>query len=108
MCEIDTDKIAGELESTWTGVVRALVVDVNESVPVGGTIAVVAPAEVPQEDIDAVVAEARAQLESGAIEDDSGPKVAHGRRRGPAAVVCRARRHRVRERSGAVRARLRR
>ena len=45
--------------------VRALVVDVNESVPVGGTIAVVAPAEVPQEDIDAVVAEACAQLESG-------------------------------------------
>ena len=75
MCEIDTDKIAGELESTWTGVVRALVVDVNEKVPVGGTIAVVAPAEVPHEDIDAVVAEARAQLESGAIEDDSGPKV---------------------------------
>src|SRR6476620_6225478 len=35
VCEIDTDKIAGELESTWTGVVRALVVDVNESVPVG-------------------------------------------------------------------------
>jgi pyruvate dehydrogenase E2 component (dihydrolipoamide acetyltransferase) len=75
VCEIDTDKIAGELESTWTGVVRALVVDVNESVPVGGTIAVVAPAEIPQEDIDAVVAEARAQLESGAIVDDSGPKV---------------------------------
>ena len=75
VCEIDTDKIAGELESTWTGVVRALVVGVNESVPVGGTIAVVAPAEVPQEDIDAVVAEARAQLESGAIEDVSGPKV---------------------------------
>ena len=75
VCEIDTDKIAGELESTWTGVVRALVVDVNESVPVGGTIAVVAPADVPQEDIDAVVAEARAQLESGAIEDDSGPNV---------------------------------
>ena len=75
MCEIDTDKIAGELESTWTGVVRALVVGVNESVPVGGTIALVAPAEVPQEDIDAVVAEARAQLESGAIEDVSGPKV---------------------------------
>ncbi len=75
LCEIDTDKIAGELESTWTGVVRALVVEVNESVPVGGTIAVVAPAEVPQDEIDAVVAEAREQLESGAIEDDSGPKV---------------------------------
>jgi pyruvate dehydrogenase E2 component (dihydrolipoyllysine-residue acetyltransferase) len=75
ICEIDTDKIAGELESTWTGVLRALVVDVNESVPVGGTIAVVAPAEIAQDDIDAVVAEARAQLESGAIVDDSGPKV---------------------------------
>jgi pyruvate dehydrogenase E2 component (dihydrolipoamide acetyltransferase) len=75
VCEIDTDKIAGELESTWAGVVRALVVDVNESVPVGATIAVVAPAEVPQEDIDAVVAEARAQLESGAIEVEAGPKL---------------------------------
>src|SRR6185503_15245205 len=30
ICEIDTDKIAGELESTWSGVVRALVVGVNE------------------------------------------------------------------------------
>ena len=90
ICEIDTDKIAGELESTWTGVVRALVVDVNESVPVGGTIAVVAPAEVPQEEIDAVVAEAREQLESGVIEDDSGPKVLHGRRRRAAARLRRA------------------
>ena len=48
ICEIDTDKIAGELESTWAGVMRALVVDINESVPVGGTIAVVAPADVPK------------------------------------------------------------
>ena len=75
VCEIDTDKIAGELESTWTGIVRALVVDVNEAVPVGGTIAVVAPAEVPQDEIDKVVAEAREQLASGAIAEVSGPKV---------------------------------
>ncbi|HEY5855436.1 MAG TPA: acetoin dehydrogenase dihydrolipoyllysine-residue acetyltransferase subunit [Aldersonia sp.] len=75
ICEIDTDKIAGELESTWSGVVRALVVDVNENVPVGGTIAIVADADVPQEEIDAAVTEAREQLASGAIEDDSGPKV---------------------------------
>lgn len=76
VAEIDTDKIAGALESTWSGVVRALVVDVNVDVPVGGTIAVVAPAAVPQEEIDAVVAEAKDQLASGAIEDESGPKVA--------------------------------
>ena len=76
ICEIDTDKIAGELESTWTGVVRALVVDVNESVPVGGTIAVVAPAEVPQEEVDEALAQARDQLAAGDFVDDSGPKLA--------------------------------
>jgi pyruvate dehydrogenase E2 component (dihydrolipoamide acetyltransferase) len=76
VAEIDTDKIAGTLESTWSGVVRALVVEVMVDVPVGGTIAVVAPADMPQEEIDAVVAEAKEQLASGAIEDESGPKVA--------------------------------
>ena len=76
VAEIDTDKIAGALESTWSGIIRALVVEVMVDVPVGGTIAVVAPAAVPQDEIDAVVAEAREQLASGAIEDESGPKVA--------------------------------
>jgi pyruvate dehydrogenase E2 component (dihydrolipoamide acetyltransferase) len=76
VAEIDTDKIAGTLESTWSGVVRALVVETMDDVPVGGTIAVVAPANVPQEEIDAVVAAAKEQLASGAIEDESGPKVA--------------------------------
>jgi pyruvate dehydrogenase E2 component (dihydrolipoamide acetyltransferase) len=74
--EIDTDKIAAALESTWSGVVRALVVEVKVDVPVGGTIAVVAPADVPQEEIDAVVAEAKEQIASGAIEEEVGPKVA--------------------------------
>src|ERR1039458_2932714 len=69
VAEIATDKIEGPLESTWSGVVRALVVEANDDVPVGGTIAVVAPADVPQEEIDAVVAEARGQLASGAIEN---------------------------------------
>jgi pyruvate dehydrogenase E2 component (dihydrolipoamide acetyltransferase) len=76
VAEIDTDKIVAVLESTCSGVVRALVVEVNVAVPVGGTIAVVAPADVPQEEIDAVVAEAKEQLVSGDIEDVSGPEVA--------------------------------
>jgi pyruvate dehydrogenase E2 component (dihydrolipoamide acetyltransferase) len=76
VAEIDTDKIVAVLEATCSGVVRALVVEVNVAVPVGGTIAVVAPADVPQEEIDAVVAEAKEQLVSGAIEDVSGPEVA--------------------------------
>lgn len=67
VAEIGTDKIDGSLESTWSGVVRALVVGINVDVPVGGTIAVVAPADVPQADIDAVVAEANEQLASGVI-----------------------------------------
>src|SRR5450759_3521614 len=65
VAEIDTDKIVAVLESTCSGVVRALVVEVNVAVPVGGTIAVVAPADVPQAEIDAVVAEAKEQLVSG-------------------------------------------
>ena len=76
VAEIDTDKIVAVLESTCSGVVRTLVVEVNVAVPVGGTIAVVAPADVPQAEIDAVVAAAKEQLASGAIEDESGPKVA--------------------------------
>lgn len=73
ICEIDTDKIAGALESTWTGTVRALVVETMVDVPVGGTIALVADADVPQDEIDAAVAQAREQLASGDIVDDSGP-----------------------------------
>ena len=76
VADIDTDKIAGTLESTWSGVVRALVVEAMDDVPVGGTIAVVAPADVPQAEIDAVVAAAQEQLASGAMEHESGPKVA--------------------------------
>ena len=76
VAEIDTDKIVAVLESTCSGVVRALVVEVNVAVPVGGTIVVVAPADVPQAEIDAVVAEAKEQLVSGDIEDVSGPEVA--------------------------------
>jgi pyruvate dehydrogenase E2 component (dihydrolipoamide acetyltransferase) len=71
VAEIATDKIEGPLESTWSGVVRALVVEANDDVLVGGLIAVVAPAEVPQEEIDAVIAQAREQLASGAMEDQT-------------------------------------
>src|SRR5574337_699635 len=69
ICEIDSDKIVGELESTFTGVLRALVVDTDADVPVGGTIAIIAPAAVSQDRIDAVVAEAKEQLASGAVEE---------------------------------------
>ncbi len=75
ICEIDTDKIAGALESTWQGTVRALVVGTMVDVPVGGTIALVADADVPQSEIDQALAAAREQLASGDIADDSGPRL---------------------------------
>ncbi|MQA10608.1 MAG: acetoin dehydrogenase dihydrolipoyllysine-residue acetyltransferase subunit [Pseudonocardiaceae bacterium] len=73
LAEIDTDKIAGTLESTWDGVLRRFVAEVGADAPVGGTIAVVAPAEVPDAEIDAVVEQARAELASGAVEEVAGP-----------------------------------
>lgn len=76
LCEIDTDKIAGALECAGEGVVRALVVETGVDVPVGGTIALVAGPDVPQEAVDAALTRAREQLESGETADDSGPRLA--------------------------------
>lgn len=73
LAEIDTDKIAGTLESTWEGVLRKYVAQVGDDVPVGGTIAIVAPPDVPDDEIDSVVEQARAELASGEIEEVSGP-----------------------------------
>jgi len=69
LVEIDTEKIAGALESTWEGVLRRIVVAAGSSAPVGATIAVVAPAEVADEEIEAVVALAREQLAAGVAEE---------------------------------------
>ncbi|MFC6066244.1 acetoin dehydrogenase dihydrolipoyllysine-residue acetyltransferase subunit [Streptomyces ochraceiscleroticus] len=74
LAEIDTDKIAGTLEAVDGGVLRRIVVEAGAEAPVGCTIAVVAPADVPDADIDAVVKEAEEQLASGAVEEDEGPR----------------------------------
>lgn len=73
LAEIDTDKIAGSLESSDNGVLRKVVAAVGESVPVGGTIALIAPAEVPDDEIAQAAEQARAELDSGAVEEISGP-----------------------------------
>lgn len=75
LAEIETEKIAGTLESTYDGVLRAVVAGVGSEAPVGGTIAVVAPVEVPDSDIEAVAAAAREELSSGAVEEPTGPSV---------------------------------
>lgn len=73
LAEVETEKIAGTLESTYDGVLRAIVADVGTDAPVGGTIAVVAPGEVPAEEIDEVVSAAREALASGDVEEPAGP-----------------------------------
>jgi pyruvate dehydrogenase E2 component (dihydrolipoamide acetyltransferase) len=69
LADIETEKIAGTLESPQEGLLRRIVADTGVDLPVGATLAVVAPTEVPDDEIDAVVAEAKAQLESGELDE---------------------------------------
>ncbi|GAA4081889.1 acetoin dehydrogenase dihydrolipoyllysine-residue acetyltransferase subunit [Actinomadura miaoliensis] len=73
LADIDTDKITGALEATGSGVVRRLIAEVNEDIPVGATIALIAPADVPDELIDQVARAAREELDSGAVAEVAGP-----------------------------------
>jgi pyruvate dehydrogenase E2 component (dihydrolipoamide acetyltransferase) len=73
LVDIDTDKIAGTLESTAEGTLRRIVAPADSELPIGATLAVVASAEVSDDDIEAVVAEALAEIESGALEVDDEP-----------------------------------
>ncbi|NHN56363.1 acetoin dehydrogenase dihydrolipoyllysine-residue acetyltransferase subunit [Calidifontibacter sp. DB0510] len=75
LLEIDTDKIAGALESPAGGVLRRQIAELDEPVPVGATIALLAPAEVPEEEIDQAAKAAREQLEAGAVEESAGPEI---------------------------------
>jgi pyruvate dehydrogenase E2 component (dihydrolipoamide acetyltransferase) len=72
--DIDTDKIAGTLESSVAGPIRRLIVEVGDELPVGAVLAVVAPAEVPDSEVDAVVAAAKEAVESGALEATDEPQ----------------------------------
>ncbi|HEY1970010.1 MAG TPA: acetoin dehydrogenase dihydrolipoyllysine-residue acetyltransferase subunit [Pseudonocardia sp.] len=70
LADIETEKIAGTLESPNEGLLRRIVAAPGTELPVGATLAVLAPAEVSDDDVDAVVAEAMAQLESGELGAD--------------------------------------
>jgi pyruvate dehydrogenase E2 component (dihydrolipoamide acetyltransferase) len=67
LADIETEKIAGTLEAPYDGVLRRIVADPGAELPVGAVLAVLAPADVPDSEIDAAVAEAKAQLESGEL-----------------------------------------
>jgi pyruvate dehydrogenase E2 component (dihydrolipoamide acetyltransferase) len=76
LADIETDKIAGTLEAADAGTVRRIVARVGEDVPVSGTIALIAPADVTDDDLDAAVSQARAVIDAGVPDDAaSGPEV---------------------------------
>ena len=76
LADIETDKIAGTLEAASGGTLRRIIARVGEDVPVSGTIALIAPAGVSDDDLDAAAAEARAVIDAGVPgEAASGPAV---------------------------------
>jgi len=74
LVDIETDKIAGTLESTVEGPLRRIVAEPGTDLPVGAVLAVVAPEDVPDSEIESVVEEARAAVASGALEGDDEPE----------------------------------
>jgi pyruvate dehydrogenase E2 component (dihydrolipoamide acetyltransferase) len=75
LADIETDKIAGTLEAADGGTLRRIIARVGEDVPVSGTIALIAPAGVSDDDLDAAVAEARAVIDAGVPDEAAGPAV---------------------------------
>ncbi len=72
--DIETDKITSGLEPSVNGVLRRRVARPNETVPVGGLVAVIAGASVPDPEIDSFVADFQsAFVPAAAIEDSAGP-----------------------------------
>src|SRR5882757_3646368 len=78
LADIETEKIAGTLESPREGLLRRIVAETGVELPVGATLAVVAPSDVADEEIELVVAEALAQLASGELggDDEPAPRIA--------------------------------
>jgi len=78
LVDIETDKIAGTLESPEAGLLRRIVAEPGADLPIGAVLAVLAPAEVPDAEIETVVEEARAAVESGELEggDEPAPQLA--------------------------------
>jgi len=69
LADIETEKISGTLEAAGAGTVRRIVARVGEDVPVSGTIALLAPADVTEAELDDAVRRARAVIDAGVPDD---------------------------------------
>lgn len=74
LAEVETDKIAGSLESNQPGLLRKVVAEAGTDVPVGATVALLAPAEVPDEEVQRAAEQAREELAAGEVAEVSGPE----------------------------------
>jgi pyruvate dehydrogenase E2 component (dihydrolipoamide acetyltransferase) len=72
LADIETEKITGTLEAADAGTVRRIIARIGEDVPVSGTIALLAPAGVGEDALDAAAAEARAVIDAGVPDDAAG------------------------------------
>ena len=75
LADIETEKITGTLEAADAGTVRRIIARIGEDVPVSGTIALIAPADVTEDELDAAVLQARAVIDAGVPEDAVGEAV---------------------------------
>jgi pyruvate dehydrogenase E2 component (dihydrolipoamide acetyltransferase) len=75
LADIETEKIEGTLEAADAGTVRRSVARAGEDVPVSGTIALIAPPDVTEDELDAAVLQARAVIDAGVPEGAVGGAV---------------------------------
>jgi pyruvate dehydrogenase E2 component (dihydrolipoamide acetyltransferase) len=75
LADIETEKITGTLEAPDAGTIRRIIARPGEDVPVSGTIALIAPPEVTEDELDAAVLQARALIDAGVPEDAVGEAV---------------------------------
>ncbi|MEV0065632.1 acetoin dehydrogenase dihydrolipoyllysine-residue acetyltransferase subunit [Amycolatopsis sp. NPDC050768] len=73
LVDIDTDKITGTLESPGSGVLRRVIAPAGEDVPVGATIALVAPSSVADAEVNEAAETALRELAEGVVEEAAGP-----------------------------------
>ena len=72
LADIETEKIAGTLEASDAGTVRRIIARIGEDVPVSGTIALIAAADVTEDELEVAVQEARAVIDAGVPDDAAG------------------------------------
>jgi len=73
VAEVETDKLNGTVESPVAGTIRRRVAAEGHIVPVGGLLAVVAGADLSDEEIDAFISQFEASFVPGESEEEAGP-----------------------------------